>query len=102
MDKNLNHLFELCMVQINEIILSLNQDRSHIESEKIVDSFDKLQKFLLRLQNEHFKNLKKGTYKCKEGIIYSDLYNDIAKIGNYAFEINKLLAGISLPEHASL
>ena len=37
----------------------------------------------------HYKNLKKRAYKCKEGIIYADLYSELGKIGNYTFEINK-------------
>jgi phosphate:Na+ symporter len=98
MEKNLKQVADLCKIQISEIIMNLNLEKNEIDHQKIVDTQDRLQKILEKIQNEHFKNLKKGTYKCKEGIIYSDLYNGIADIGKYAFEINKLLAGVSIAE----
>jgi len=60
-------------------------------SDEYVKIKNKIVKLHNSLRNNHFKDLKKGLYKCKNGIIYSDLYSDLAKIGNYFFEINKAI-----------
>jgi len=43
------------------------------------------------LKEEHFKNLRKNRYKCSIGIIYSDMYNEIINLGNYALNVYDLL-----------
>ncbi|WP_299583443.1 Na/Pi cotransporter family protein [uncultured Sunxiuqinia sp.] len=44
-----------------------------------------------KLQQEHFKNLRKGGYKTKVGVIYADIYTELLKMGVLADEVVSLL-----------
>lgn len=95
MIKNIGSLTELCSAQLDLIVGNLEQERK-VKSNNVNRSIkQKLNKLLVKLQAEHFKNLKKGTYKCKDGIVYSDIYSELGNIGKYAFEINEQLNGIT-------
>ncbi|HKK68035.1 MAG TPA: Na/Pi cotransporter family protein [Bacteroidales bacterium] len=45
-----------------------------------------------KLQKEHFKNLKKGVYKTKVGVVYADTYAELLHIGDLANHVVRLLA----------
>ena len=89
-NKNLLNLLEMVDEQFKLVKENISSEESKMY-ENSVKLEAKIQKLLDNLRNDHFKDLKKGKYKCKDGIIYSDLYSDIAKIGNFAFEINKFI-----------
>ncbi len=88
--ENFKIIQEVNMEQYQLVLLSMDTDK---EVEKDQDGFYeidiKLNKEIKRIQSEHFKNIKKKVYKIKDGIIYTDLYNELATIGKYAYEINK-------------
>ncbi len=96
--KGFANLSEICSALLDEVVVNLDHEkRPHSTSDFLVLR-ERLDKLLIKLQSDHYKNLKKGVYKCKDGIIYSDIYFQLGEIGKYAFEINKLLIGIDVPE----
>ncbi|HRW21138.1 MAG TPA: Na/Pi cotransporter family protein [Bacteroidales bacterium] len=44
------------------------------------------------LQQGHFKNLKKGVYKTKTGVIYADIYTELLRIGDLSNHVVRLLS----------
>lgn len=44
-----------------------------------------------KLQQEHFKNLRKCVYKTKVGVIYADIYNELKKVGDLVSQVINLL-----------
>lgn len=91
MRNNLARLFDLCGLQLREVRKNLESDGMSDRLNKAVKINTKLKNRLKTLRNEHYKSLKKKQYKCKDGIIYSDLYGQLGRIENYAYEINKVL-----------
>jgi Na+/phosphate symporter len=101
MIKNFADLTELCSEQLDLVIVNLSSTSRPELDQKIQEIYSKSNKFLQKLQTEHFKSLKKGTYKCKDGIVYSDIYTELGIIGKFAFEINEQLAGVNVLEEFS-
>ena len=97
MVKNFGSLIELCVLQLDEMTKNLEAENRQSFTETYLQVNEKLTKLLQKLQTEHFKSLKKGSYKCKDGIIYADIYLELGNIGKYAFEINEQLVGV-VPE----
>lgn len=81
-DKQLAHTLEQMS---HENLVERNEDWETIENQ--------LRKVLKKVQSTHFKSLKKGIYKTKDGIIYSDIYRMLGSVGSLAFELNKALPG---------
>ena len=58
--------------------------------------FDKMEQIYMRLgklngkiQTEHYKNLRKGAYKIKAGVIYSDIYHEVDKLKENIYKVAK-------------
>jgi phosphate:Na+ symporter len=90
---NFNSIIELVEKQIGFFIEQMSHQEP-VERNPEWEELDcQLRKLLKKLQSIHFKSLKKGTYKTKDGIIYSDVYRMLGNIGFLAFELNKALPG---------
>jgi len=91
MDKNINRLF----IIIDQILKEINEGFASEEtlafSDKNRAHRKELQKIDRALKEEHFKNLRKGRYKCSTGVIYSDMYSEIITLGYYALNVYDLL-----------
>jgi len=91
MDKNINRLFTL----IDQILKELNEGFAREESLTFPGKNKTFRKELQNmervLKEEHFKNLRKNRYKCSMGIIYSDMYDEVVNLGNYALNVYDLL-----------
>jgi phosphate:Na+ symporter len=91
MDKNINRLYIL----IDQILKAMNEGFSREEYLLPAGKNKTLRKELQNidrvLKEEHFKNLRKNKYKCSVGIIYSDMYDEVINLGNYALNVYDLL-----------
>jgi phosphate:Na+ symporter len=87
-EKNLENLFELVGILMSEMMLSFDESVNQANLAKLDDTNNQLKKLGLKLQTEHYKNLRKGVYKIKTGVIYSDLYNEIFKLRRLIFHIS--------------
>ena len=88
---NLKKLYDLAKFQIEEVLNNINSEGNPESFTKARKLNEKLVKQHKKTRNEHYKSLKKKVYKCKEGLVFSDLYAELAKIGNYAYEINEAI-----------
>jgi phosphate:Na+ symporter len=96
--KNLSNLSKFCTKQLDLVLADMSIENQTKADHDIFAFRTKLNTFMKKLQSEHFKNLKKGNYKCKDGVIYSDVYNELGNIGNLVFEIHEQLLGTNTLE----
>ena len=89
--KHLKKIFELVKQQYDEAVVNFQSKKEVERLNNAIKLNDKLTKQLKKTRSEHYKSLKKKLYKCKDGILYSDLYAELAKIGTYAYEINEVI-----------
>ena len=90
MDKNVNKLFLLADRILAEMNEGLRKEETSILSRNYIMLRKELQNIEENMQEDHFKNLRKGKYKCAVGIIYSDIYSEIINLGNYALNATEL------------
>ena len=49
------------------------------------------------LKEDHIKNVEANKYKYQTGVVYSDLFNDSEKMGDYIINISEALVKIEKP-----
>lgn len=85
--ENLIH-FSDCIAELFYIMADVIKEQDLKIDEKHVKSLmQKIKKHHNELQQSHFKNLRKGEYKTKVGVIYADIYNEIIRIAELAFDV---------------
>jgi len=74
---------------------SINNKNGKPDYKEIKAHMQKVYKYHNKLQEEHFKNLKKRLYKPKTGVVYVDIYSELTKIGEYTYRSMKLLYSLT-------
>ncbi len=91
MEKNMNKLFLLTDRILEEMNEGLKKEETPKSSLNYITLRRELQDIEKTMQEEHFKSLSKGKYKCAVGIIYSDIYSEVINLSNYALNAIELL-----------
>lgn len=89
LDKNLESLVNLVDKMFQEMIKGFDNNGGKLDFSEIEKLFDKLKKTRSKLHAEHYRNLRKGAYKIKAGIIYSDISAELNNLGEYIYNISK-------------
>lgn len=92
-DKHIKELFDLNAKMLSEVLKDFDGIEGRADLDKIKQLYEQQSKLNNQIQTEHYKNLKKGNYKVKTGVVYSDIYNEFDKMKNYIFKV----ASISIP-----
>lgn len=85
-------LDELSAIVSDMLLLMIRkvEDYSDVQlSESIRIKKNKFDKLIEKVESEHYKNLCKGNYKTKVGILYSDIYSELQRISDYIVSIAK-------------
>ena len=88
-EKGIELLFELNEKMLNEVLKNFDGKAGNAKFEEIEELYNHLSKAHNQLQKEHYKNLKKGSYKVKAGVLYSDIYNEFDKMKEYIYKVAK-------------
>lgn len=86
--KNLKLLLDLIEAMMIEMLKGFNETKDETNNTEIEAINTRLKKLGLKLQTEHYKNLRKGEYKIKPGVIYSDIYKEIFKLRQHIYHIS--------------
>jgi phosphate:Na+ symporter len=86
--KNMQLLINLVDTMMIEMLKGFDESNTKISAIDIEALNLKLKNLGLKLQTEHYKNLRKGEYKIKPGVIYSDLYKEILKLKRQIYYIS--------------
>lgn len=78
--------------QFNVMLEVIRDPELSIDLYKVKAMMKEIRTMHENLQQEHFKNLKKGVYKTKVGVVYADTYAELLRIGDLANHIVRLLA----------
>ncbi|MBN2728484.1 MAG: hypothetical protein JXR53_04600 [Bacteroidales bacterium] len=57
----------------------------------------KIKKDSVKLREDHFKDLRKGVYKTKIGVIYADIYTELFKIADLSSQVIYILKSEEIP-----
>ncbi|KAB2869888.1 MAG: Na/Pi cotransporter family protein, partial [Bacteroidales bacterium] len=99
---NMNRMFELLDEAINIMIQNLeaNQKSPSINIGPVYDVEERINNLRELLKEDHIKNVEANKYKYQAGVIYSDLFNDCEKMGDYIINVSEAIAEIEKPVKA--
>ena len=91
---------EQLLSQIDQIVKFLpeeiNKKNAKIDIENLRKQRDEIDNYIEKLNLLHLKDIKKGVYKYKMGIIYCDVYSELELIGNHAYHSLKYINDLNL------
>ncbi len=88
-NENIDTLFDLNEEMLTEVLKNFDDKEGNSQLTTIEQLYSQQKKLLTEIQKEHYKNLKKGTYKVKTGVLYSDIYNEFDKMKECIFKVAK-------------
>lgn len=91
--KNLLEMFELIDSAFEVMIKNLNMDYSDVSLYEAVDRETAINNKRDKLRKKHLKNIEKGNYHVMSGIIYSDLYNLLERVGDHIINVSEAITG---------
>lgn len=99
MRDNLNKMFDLLDEALNIMKgnLEISQRNVSINLGPVYDVEDRIDEFTIFLKEDHIKNIESNKYKYQAGVIYSDLFNEAEKMGDYIINVSEAIAGIERP-----
>ncbi len=95
LEKNLDTLLNIAEKMLTKMVKGIENNDGKTDHSEIDLLINKLKKTSLKLQTEHYKNLRKGIYKIKTGIIYSDICSELSKLCEYVHNISRII----IPHH---
>lgn len=99
---NMNKMFELLDEALLTMIQNLEQGQKNpnINMGPAYDAEERVNKLRELLKEDHIKNVEANKYKYQAGVIYSDLFNDSEKMGDYIINVSEAIAEIEKPVKA--
>lgn len=91
-EENLISFSKKITEQFDMMIEVIKDPQLKIDIEELKTLTKDIHKKHEQLQQGHFKNLRKGHYKTKVGVMYADIYNELEKIGDMGSYVVGLLA----------
>lgn len=83
------------LVQEATIVMTENIEKWEIEEddlEKAAELESRINKFRKRVRKDYLLKIEEGEYNIKGGVVYTDLFNNCERAGDYLFSISETLA----------
>ena len=96
MDQRISMVFEKIDLLLNDLHIEINKKVDKIDIEKERQRRDEITQLIEKLDLQHLKDIKKGVYKYKTGIIYCDLYSEAANMGDHVYHALKYTSEIKI------
>ena len=96
MTEHLNQLFSMIDVLTSELPKQIIKKNASIEVDQKRMQRDEIDSFIEKLNLMHLKDIKKGVYKYKVGIVYCDIFNELENAGNHSYHILKYINELNI------
>ena len=94
---NLNHMFDLAEEALNVMIDNLEIGYASINLGPAYESEEKINQFRNKLKEDHIKNVEGKKYNYQAGVIYSDLFSEVERLGDCIINVSEDIAEINKP-----
>ncbi|MCF8358115.1 MAG: Na/Pi cotransporter family protein [Prolixibacteraceae bacterium] len=91
MKSRLDQLFSMIDVLFSDLNIEIDKSIAPINIEMERDRRDKIESYIEKMNAQHLKDIKKGKYKPKTGIIYCDIFNEGERTGNHIYHALKYM-----------
>ena len=91
MTQKVLQMFDLIDAALAEMIKNLDSEYSDVNPSNAFDIENKINKYRNQLREEHLQNVKAGKYKYKTGVIYSELFLNSERMGDYIINVTEAI-----------
>jgi len=91
---NINRMFELIDDALNVMHLNAEKDFTEVSIKKAWEIEREINDYRTALKTEHLNNVEEKKYKYQAGIIYSDIFSEAEKIGDYCINVSEAIVEI--------
>ena len=89
--EKLDLMFNLVEESLTVMRQNLNTDERKIELDRANKVEQQINQYYDQLKSEHLESLKNSEYSYDEGIVFTDIFHECEKIGNYAINVSEAL-----------
>lgn len=93
---NLNGLLDRVGEAYELMISNINGNYSDINLDKSVSIESSINKLRNDIRKKHFKSMEKGDYNAQSGILYSNIFSSIERIGDHIMNVSEAASGQQL------
>lgn len=91
--KNLMEMFELIDDAFETMIANLNSEYHEVTLNSAIANEAAINKKRDKLRKKHLKNIEKRDYDIMSGLVYSDLYNLLERVGDHIINVTEAVTG---------
>jgi|SRR5690554_3450852 len=91
--ENLLKMFTLVQKSMDKMQENLDKAPSKVDIEGAYEFEEAINKMRNRLRKNHFKSIEKGEYQYSSGMVYSDLFTALERVGDYVISISEAKVG---------
>jgi phosphate:Na+ symporter len=93
---SLDTLFSIVDEAFEQMILNLNGKYEDINMDKARKLENELNEMRNKVRKKHLKSMQDGDYNAQSGLIYSNLFSSIERIGDHIINVSEAASGINL------
>jgi len=75
---------------------NLNAGYGNVKIEKAVAKEKEINELRDKLRKKHLKSIEKGDYHARAGLVYSNLFSSLERIGDHIINVSEAVSGINL------
>jgi phosphate:Na+ symporter len=96
MDARMQQIFAMVDELMGEMVTDIATNKFHVDVELHRKKRDEIEQFIEKVNMQHLKDIKKGVYKYKTGIVYCDIFSEGAVMGDHIYHALKYMKGLSV------
>jgi phosphate:Na+ symporter len=89
--EKLDLMFNLVDGALSVMRQNLNTEEKRIDLEQVNKIEDQINQYCEQLKSEHLESLKNNEYSYDAGIVYTDIFNECEKIGDFSINVSEAL-----------
>ncbi len=89
--KNVHSMFDLIDEAFDTMIYNLEHDYHLVSLKKANDIEKRINQYRTELKQEHLNNIKEKKYTYQSGVIYSDIFLECEKLGDFIINVSEAL-----------
>ena len=89
--EKLDLMFNLVEESLTVMRQNLNTDEKKVELTRANKVEQQINQYYDQLKSEHLESLKNNDYSYDEGVVFTDIFQECEKIGNYAINVSEAL-----------
>ncbi len=90
---NLNELFNKVLEAYELMISNLNGNYSEINLDKSINLEVAINELRNDIRKKHLKSMEKGDYNAQSGLIYSNIFSSIERVGDHIINVSEAASG---------